>query len=69
MQAGRLDAKTSSARKVNLPSPSLTASQTLSAFAQKGLTATDMVLLLARYSRMFVFFFFWGMKPKPMTGN
>lgn len=28
-----------------------------------------MVLLLARHSRMFVFFFFWGMKPKPMTGN
>ncbi|PKH47891.1 peroxidase 60-like [Punica granatum] len=50
VQTGRLDGKTSLASNVNLPSPSVSVSQVLSAFAKKGLTATDTVLLLGGHT-------------------
>ncbi|XP_030522474.1 peroxidase 60-like [Rhodamnia argentea] len=50
VQTGRLDGKVSLARNVNLPGPSITVSQAASAFAQKGLTISDMVLLLGGHT-------------------
>ncbi|KAI3420548.1 Peroxidase [Psidium guajava] len=50
VQTGRLDGKISLAQNVNLPGPSITVSQAASAFAQKGLTISDMVVLLGGHT-------------------
>lgn len=46
VQTGRRDGLVSLAKNVSLSGPSTTVSQAIAAFAAKGLTATDMVLLL-----------------------
>nr|XP_010934121.1 peroxidase 60-like [Elaeis guineensis] len=47
---GRRDGKASLASNVNLPAPSATVAQALSAFKGKGLTAAEMVLLLGGHT-------------------
>lgn len=46
VQTGRRDGLVSLAKNVNLPAPSISVSQSIAAFASKGLTTTDMVYLL-----------------------
>lgn len=46
IQTGRKDGLVSQASNVNLPSPSISVSDSIAAFATKGLTTKDMVLLL-----------------------
>ncbi|KAA8533942.1 hypothetical protein F0562_031459 [Nyssa sinensis] len=50
VQTGRRDGSVSLARNVNLPVPSMSVSEAIVAFAQKGLTAADMILLLGSHS-------------------
>ncbi|PKI53705.1 hypothetical protein CRG98_025946 [Punica granatum] len=50
VQTGRKDGLVSLASNVNLPGPSFSVSQAISAFAQKGLSATDMVFLLGGHT-------------------
>lgn len=46
IQTGRRDGKISLARNVDLPSPTIPIAQSIAAFQKKGLSVTDMVLLL-----------------------
>ncbi|KAF8412835.1 hypothetical protein HHK36_000806 [Tetracentron sinense] len=50
VQTGRRDGLISLASNVNLPSPSISVSQSVAAFAQKRLSPTDMVLLLGGHT-------------------
>lgn len=50
VQTGRLDGKISLAQNVNLPGPSMTVSQAALAFARKGFTISDMVILLGGHT-------------------
>ncbi|XP_030443894.1 peroxidase 60-like [Syzygium oleosum] len=50
VQSGRLDGKVSLAQNVNLPGSSMTVSQAAAAFAQKGFTISDMVVLLGGHT-------------------
>lgn len=50
IQTGREDGLVAQASNyVNLPSPSISVSDTIAAFAMKGLTTRDMVLLLGTF--------------------
>lgn len=46
VQTGRRDGTVSLSKNVNLPSPSISVSDSIQAFAKKGLNATDMIYLL-----------------------
>ncbi|KAK1274505.1 Peroxidase 60 [Acorus gramineus] len=50
VETGRRDGKVSLASNVNLPSPFLTVSETISAFKKKGLSPTDMVYLFGAHT-------------------
>ncbi|XVE59593.1 hypothetical protein DITRI_Ditri05aG0058200 [Diplodiscus trichospermus] len=50
VETGRRDGMTSSASDVDLPSPRLSVSQSVDAFAKKGIGLTDMVLLLGGHT-------------------
>lgn len=50
VQTGRRDGLVSLAKNVNLPAPSISVSQSIAAFASKGLTTTDMVYLLGGHT-------------------
>ncbi|OVA12708.1 Plant peroxidase [Macleaya cordata] len=50
VQTGRRDGFVSQAKNVNLPPPSISVSDSIAAFAQKGLNKTDMVLLLGGHT-------------------
>ncbi|XP_043717995.1 peroxidase 60-like [Telopea speciosissima] len=50
VQTGRRDGLVSLASEVNLPSPSASISQAIAAFGNKGLSPTDMVLLLGGHT-------------------
>ncbi|KAK1305471.1 Peroxidase 60 [Acorus calamus] len=50
VETGRRDGKVSLASNVDLPSPFLTVSETISAFEKKGLSPTDMVYLLGAHT-------------------
>lgn len=49
VQTGRRDGLVSIAENVKLPGPSTSVSEAIAAFADNGLTASDMVLLLGTY--------------------
>ncbi|XP_010269889.1 PREDICTED: peroxidase 57-like [Nelumbo nucifera] len=50
VQTGRRDGLVSLAANVDLPGPSISVTDAIAAFAKKGLTATDMVLLLGGHT-------------------
>ncbi|XP_073038185.1 peroxidase 44-like [Primulina eburnea] len=50
VQTGRRDGTVSLASNVNLPAPSVSVSDSIKAFAAKGLSATDMVFLLGGHT-------------------
>ncbi|KAL7154097.1 hypothetical protein ABFS83_04G211900 [Erythranthe nasuta] len=50
VQTGRRDGAVSLAKNVNLPSPSVSVSDSIKAFAQKGLTPIDMIYLLGGHT-------------------
>ncbi|KAK6163526.1 hypothetical protein DH2020_000390 [Rehmannia glutinosa] len=50
VQTGRRDGTVSLAKNVDLPSPSISVSDSIKAFAKKGLDATDMVYLLGGHT-------------------
>ncbi|PIN20733.1 Peroxidase [Handroanthus impetiginosus] len=50
VQTGRKDGTVSLAKNVNLPAPSISVSDSIKAFAKKGLNAADMVLLLGGHT-------------------
>ncbi|KAK4409087.1 Peroxidase 60 [Sesamum angolense] len=50
VQTGRRDGTTSLAKNVDLPAPSISVSDSIKAFAKKGLDATDMVYLLGGHT-------------------
>lgn len=53
---GRRDGTISLAKNVNLPSPSISVSNSIQAFAKKGLNATDMIYLLGNHTSTLIQF-------------
>ena len=55
METGRRDGMISLLKNVDLPSPSVSVSDSIKAFAKKGLSATDMIYLLGIYTNTLVY--------------